>query len=327
MSGISPDRWVTVLDGGMGRELLRVGAPFRQPEWSALALMEAPDRVLEAHHNFLRAGADVITANTYAVVPFHIGHERFADLGRELVELAARLARQAADEIDRPVRVAGSIAPLFGSYEPEHFEPESAAELYRPIVEAQAPYVDLWIIETVSSVTEAIAALDAVDAIADASDQPVWLAFCLPDDVEESSPVLRSGEPIADLVGAVSGRVDALLINCSLPESIEAALPLLRRLVPAGLPIGAYANTFAPEPVRRAANSGFSQNRDELTPATYADTADRWIAAGATIVGGCCGIYPDHIAELAARRSAERSSPSLVSRAGDGRSRRPPAAR
>jgi len=129
MSGVSADRRVTVLDGGMGRELLRVGAPFRQPEWSALALLEAPDRVLEAHHNFLRAGADVITANTYAVVPFHIGHERFAELGRELVELAARLARQAADETGRPVRVAGSIAPLFGSYEPEHFEPESAHEL------------------------------------------------------------------------------------------------------------------------------------------------------------------------------------------------------
>lgn len=306
MSGVSADRRVTVLDGGMGRELLRVGAPFRQPEWSALALLEAPDRVLEAHHNFLRAGADVITANTYAVVPFHIGHERFAELGRELVELAARLARQAADETGRPVRVAGSIAPLFGSYEPEHFEPESAHELYRPIVEGQVAHVDLWIIETVSSVAEATAALDALDAVPETSDQPVWLAFCLPDRVDGPDPELRSGESIADLVSAVSGRVDALLINCSAPESIEAALPVLRRLAPAALPVGAYANTFVPEPVRRAANSGFSQNRDELTPSAYADTADRWIAAGATIVGGCCGIYPDHIAELAARRSAER---------------------
>lgn len=310
-SGEDRDRRVTVLDGGMGRELLRVGAPFRQPEWSALALMEAPDRVLEAHHNFIRAGAEVITANTYAVVPFHIGKEQFAERGPELVELAARLARQAADETDRPVRVAGSVPPLFGSYEPARFQPQSAAELYRPIVEAQAPHVDLWIIETVSSVAEATAALDAIDeviaidGVTETSGQPVWLAFCLPDVVDASGPVLRSGEPIADLVAAIEGRVDAVLINCSTPESIEAALPHLRRLVPDSVPIGAYANTFAPEPVRRAANAGFSQNREELTPSAYADRADRWIAAGASIVGGCCGIYPDHIAELAARRSIE----------------------
>ena len=53
---------VTILDGGMGRELHRRGAPFRQPEWSALALMEAPDIVRETHLDFLRAGAQVITS-------------------------------------------------------------------------------------------------------------------------------------------------------------------------------------------------------------------------------------------------------------------------
>lgn len=296
---------ITVLDGGMGRELLRIGAPFRQPEWSALALMEAPDLVVDAHLNFIRAGAEVITANTYAVVPFHIGQQRFADRGRELAELAAILARRAADSADRPIRVAGSLAPLFGSYEPERFDPESAPELYRPVVEAQAPHVDLWIVETVSSIAEATAALDAIETGDESADRPIWLAFCLPDDADGTDPVLRSGEPVADLVAAVSDRVDAILINCSIPEAIEAALPHLRRLVPSAVPIGAYANTFAPEPVRRAANSGFSQNREDLTPAVYADRAERWIAAGATIVGGCCGIYPDHIAELAARRGDE----------------------
>lgn len=68
---------VTILDGGMGRELHRRGAPFRQPEWSALALMEAPEIVRETHLDFLRAGAQVITTNSYALVPFHIGQERF----------------------------------------------------------------------------------------------------------------------------------------------------------------------------------------------------------------------------------------------------------
>ena len=67
-----------LLDGGMGRELNRMGAPFRQPEWSALALLEGPDFVRRAHLAFINAGAEIITTNSYAVVPFHIGDDRFA---------------------------------------------------------------------------------------------------------------------------------------------------------------------------------------------------------------------------------------------------------
>ena len=72
----------TLLDGGMGRELMRAGAPFRQPEWSALALMLAPETVTEAHRRFIAAGAEVITTNSYALVPFHIGAAKFQEIGR-----------------------------------------------------------------------------------------------------------------------------------------------------------------------------------------------------------------------------------------------------
>ena len=106
---------VTILDGGMGKELRRIGAPFRQPEWSALALIEAPERVLEAHRNFVEAGAEVLITNNYAVVPYHLGDDAIAERGAELTALAGRLAREAADGADRPVLVAGSLPPLFGS--------------------------------------------------------------------------------------------------------------------------------------------------------------------------------------------------------------------
>jgi hypothetical protein len=66
---------IRILDGSMGRELLRMGAPFKQPGWSALALIEAPEYVRATHDAFVRAGADVVTTNSYAVVPFHIGEE------------------------------------------------------------------------------------------------------------------------------------------------------------------------------------------------------------------------------------------------------------
>ena len=302
---------VTILDGGMGRELLRIGAPFEQPEWSALALMEAPEKVLEAHRNFIAAGADVIITNTYAVVPFHIGERRFAERGAELVALAGQLARQAADEADRPIRVAGSIPPLFGSYVPENFQPDLAPAMYQAMVEPQAPFVDFWVPETMSSVTEASAAVEAAYSHRRDSGQFVWLSFCLPDDSAEGPTVLRSGEPIRELVNALGDRVEAFLVNCSLPERINEALPdVVRAIADAGATtmVGAYANAFEPKQVALAANSGFSYDRADLTPDLYADVADRWIELGASIVGGCCGIYPDHIAELAARRCAQRSS-------------------
>ena len=85
---------ITLLDGGTGRELKRIGAPFRQPEWSALALIEAPEFVSRVHEAYVAAGADVITTNSYAVVPFHLGAERFAAEGAKLAALVegAKLA-------------------------------------------------------------------------------------------------------------------------------------------------------------------------------------------------------------------------------------------
>ena len=88
---------VTILDGGMGRELKRIGAPFQQPEWSALALMQGPQFVRQAHDAFAHSGAQVLTTNSYAVVPFHIGQERFEAQGVALARLSAELARASAD--------------------------------------------------------------------------------------------------------------------------------------------------------------------------------------------------------------------------------------
>lgn len=297
---------VTVIDGGMGRELRRIGAPFEQPEWSALALMDAPEKVLEAHENFIAAGAQVLTVNAYAVVPFHIGAERFEAQGASLIELAGRLARQAADEAGSGLLVAGSVPPLFGSYEPELFEAEAAPALYDVVVESQAPFVDLWIGETLSSIAEATAMVTAIEKHRLDNAQPIWLSFCLPDQAPDGPVLLRSGEPIADLVEAMHDRVEVFSINCSMPERIEEAIPELRTaldVVGSDAPIAAYANAFEPKQEALPANAGISGERSELTPQVYADVVDRWIDLGATIVGGCCGIHPKHIAELTTRHT------------------------
>lgn len=301
-----PDVNVKVIDGGMGRELRRIGAPFGQPEWSALALMQAPDKVLEAHDNFIAAGAEVIIVNNYAVVPFHIGAVRFEIEGARLTELAGQLARQAADRAASHPLVAGSVPPLFGSYEPARFVPSEAPALYDVVVGAQAPFVDLWLAETMSSIAEATAAIDAIEKHRLDPAQPIWLSICLPDEPPEGPSLLRSGETLTALVEAFHSRVDVFSINCSMPERIEEAIPQLRHeldAVSSEAPIAAYANAFEPKLVAVAANAGILENRSELTPQVYADTADRWIKLGASIVGGCCGIHPEHIAELTRRRT------------------------
>lgn len=298
------ERTITVLDGGMGKELLRIGAPFRQPEWSALSLMEAPDRVAEAHRGFVEAGAQVITTNTYAVVPYHLGDDVFAARGDELAGLAARLARAVADEASDPVRVAGSLPPLFGSYEPASYRPDVGPELYRRLAEAQADHVDLWLGETISSVVEAT---DLVAAARGAGPDEIWVSFCLHNEPVGDDAELVSREPLADAVAAVIDDVDAVLFNCCRPEVIDTAIPELAALVAdhgKALRLGAYANAFvAGDGDGYAANEVVLDHRADLTPHSYADMLDRWIDAGLDIVGGCCGIRPDHIAELAHRHA------------------------
>jgi S-methylmethionine-dependent homocysteine/selenocysteine methylase len=288
---------VSILDGGMGRELLRSGAPFRQPEWSALALIEAPDFVVRAHRAFADAGAEVLATNSYALVPFHIGGSRFARDGRLLADRAGCLARAAADEAG--VRVAGSLPPAFGSYHADLADADAAQPILAPLVAGLSPHVDLWLAETLSALVEADAARRAIGDDA----RPLWLSFTLADaDVPpDRAARLRSGESVADAAArAAALGAEALLFNCSQPEVMEAAVREARAALAPGIAVGAYANAFPPTPPDAVANSGLSDIRPDLDPERYLGWARRWVDAGATIVGGCCGIGPEHIAVLAA---------------------------
>ena len=290
---------ITVLDGGMGRELARIGAPFRQPEWSALALMEAPHYVSLAHDAFVAAGADVITAHSYAVVPFHIGEERFRRDGVALAALAGQLARQAADRAGRPVRVAGSLPPTGGSYRPDLFDAARADAILATLVDGLDPYVDLWLAETQSLTDE----IGAVRRALGGNPKPLWVSFTLRDDVDaRAAPVLRSGQSLDEAIeAAVSAHASALLFNCSQPEAMGAAIDAVHRtLARSGttLAIGAYANAFAPQRADARANEELDSLRGDIDPPGYAKWARQWLALGAQIVGGCCGLGPGHIAAV-----------------------------
>jgi S-methylmethionine-dependent homocysteine/selenocysteine methylase len=288
-----------ILDGGMGRELQRRGAPFRQPEWSALALSEAPQAVEAVHTAYIESGANVITSNSYAVVPFHIGEARFAAEGQALAALAGELARRAVDASGKPVRLAGSLPPLFGSYRPDLFDASRVTELLTPLVNGLGPHVDLWLAETQSSIVEA----RAIHSGLPKDGKPFWLSFTLKDEDTDEVPRLRSGEPVAEAAAvAAELGVETLLFNCSQPEVIGAAIDAARETferLGVKIHIGAYANAFPPQPKEATANDGLDPLREDLDPPGYLHWAADWQKRGASHLGGCCGIGPEHIAVLA----------------------------
>ena len=164
------------------------------------------------------------------------------------------------------------------------------AEDYAEIAGHLAPGIDLFICETMSSAGEAAAAARA----AAEHGKPVWVSWTLRD---EGDGLLRSGETVGAALAALDGiPVEALLFNCCDAGAITEALPLLRAATER--PIGAYANAFVPiakDWTRRGRNL---RDLRDLGPEDYARLAARWRAAGAQIVGGCCGIGPAHIARL-----------------------------
>lgn len=290
---------IQILDGGMGRELARMGAPFRQPEWSALALIEAPQFVRAAHDAFIAAGSQVITTNSYAVVPFHVGDDVFAEQGAALIALSGKLAREAADAAPAKVLVAGSLPPVLGSYRPDLFEPVAAKKLLQVLVDNLTGNVDVWLAETQSSVAE----VEAVRDVLGDDPRPLWLSFTLQDNLDpQGNALLRSGESIAEAVNAALRiSAGAVLFNCSRPELMATAVKTARAALTAqgsALDIGVYANAFEPSDNTRGANEGLSKMRQDTDPAGYLDFAKDWVAQGATMVGGCCGIGPEHIAAL-----------------------------
>lgn len=273
-----------------------MGAPFAQPEWSALALMERPDLVKIAHENFIRSGAAVITPNSYAILPFHIEQERYDARGFALIEQAAKLAREAADESNQAVRVAGCLPPLFGSYRPDLFDPALAPEMLHTFITAQAPYVDLWLAETLCSRAEAQAVCDALSS--HGSDKPLWLSFC---PMKDDWQTLHLGERLDDAIAFTRDETDAqaILYNCCNMENVEHAVARTAEMLgdDRRQMIGVYPNLFRKPSV--GANVGITPLlTDEVSPAEYAEAAQGWADAGADIIGGCCGVSPDHIAAL-----------------------------
>lgn len=256
-----------ILDGAMGTELATRGVALELPAWSAGALETAPDAVAELHRAYALAGATVHTTNTFRTKRRQLG-ERWEALARRAVAIARGAALPGQI-------VAGSVAPLEDCYRPDLAPPSDEAraehrELARALADAGA---DVMLCETFASEREAVIAVEECAA----TGVETWVALTAGPDAS----LMTSDAMERATRACVSAGARCALVNC-VPAS--ATLAYVEKLARVGVPFGAYANAYGAH---------------AIAPEDYARVARTWIDAGATIVGGCCGTGPGHIAALA----------------------------
>lgn len=284
-------RSVVLTDGGMGQELVRRSRTPPTPLWSARVLIDEPGLVRGLHGEFIRAGARVITLNTYSATPERLEANGIGGMFETLQRRGIELARAARDEAG-DAAIAGCLPPLFGSYAPRlTVGYDETLAIYRRVAAVQADAADLFLCETMASADEARAAVTA----ASETGKPVWVSWTLADGEDGSR--LRSGESITEAAAALGALpVAARLVNCCRPETVDAAFAELLAL---GGPVGAYANGFTDvAALKHGGTVDVLHARHDLDPEAYARFGLGWAERGATIVGGCCEVGPAHIAAL-----------------------------
>jgi S-methylmethionine-dependent homocysteine/selenocysteine methylase len=289
-----------ILDGAMGTELERRGVSTGLPLWSAHALLTSPGKVRQIHDEYIDAGADIITSNTFRTTRRTFLRAGLTDRSAELTSLAVSLARESSAAFPgKRVLVAGSMAPLEDCYSPELVPADDALreEHGQHAGRLADAGVDFLLLETMGTLREGAAAAE----VARGTGLEFVVSFLCRGDGS-----LYGGEPLGEAVRLVMGLSPAAIsLNCVSPGSMEVLLAYLQfalRGIPGGgnVPIGLYANVGAP-----GGEHGTRFIRD-VGPAAYAEFAGSWARAGVSLIGGCCGTTPEYIRAIVGAFASER---------------------
>ncbi len=295
---------VILLDGGTGMELERLDVPMDGVAWCALANKTHPETVREIHESYIRAGADLITANTYATSRNVLGPVGLGDEVAAINQRAVALAMEARDNVaaGRPVAVAASMSIMMpfstenkGERDPDLVPPpgEMAANFREQAELLAAAGVDLILMEMMYDLDEARAAT----AAALGTGLPVWVGFSAGRRADGAVVAFRHEEvPFAELVDgvlALGGDV-AGVMHTSVDDTDPALDILVERW---DGPVMVYPESLVLKPVA-AGGSRWDFERN-IGPDEFAALSRGWVERGVQIVGGCCGITVDHIARMA----------------------------
>ena len=276
-----------ILDGATGTELNRRGVDTGLPLWSANALMNDRDAKIlqQIHEDYLRAGADIITTNTFRTHRRALAPSGNADRALELTRRAVDTARAAIANVKSDLQkfVAGSVSTLEDCYRPDLVPPddELRAEHFERIHHLVECGVDLILIETINTIREAvIMARLAID-----TGVPVVVSF-----VCDREGRILSGETLTQAANQLLPLgISAIGVNCGPTPNFAKPLAELEIACGKDFPLIAYGNIgYVDEKVGWV-------NTDSENPKAYCEHAVHWHVK---IVGGCCGTTPEHIRQL-----------------------------
>jgi S-methylmethionine-dependent homocysteine/selenocysteine methylase len=304
------NREVIILDGAIGTQLQNMGVPMDNDAWCALALETHPYTVRRMHENYIRAGVDVITVNTYAAARHNLVPVGLSDRVKELNLRAVMLAQEARDACakDRPIYIAGSVSNygLLAGAEPgwanskyveqsrriEISDTQAKANLQEQAEVLAEAGVDLILAEPTGSTTQRGWVIEACVA----TGLPVWAGFkCRLDAPGSKVSVgyLSNEDFEVSIDKLITLGAEVVTIFHSTVESTSAALPIMQRHWQGS--IGLY-----PEADRSDYTNTYKDNdvATTITPNEFEDVARTWIEQGVQIIGGCCGIEIEFIRSL-----------------------------
>ncbi len=273
-----------LIDGAMGTLLYSRGIPQRA-SLDELVLSR-PDMVGAVHREYIAAGADIIETNSFSANRVRLGQLGLADRTTLINRRAAQLAREAREVSGREVLVAGSIGPVSSPlHGPSHLPASEAAAAAEEQLEGLLEGgIDLVMIETASDVGHLLAVAEAARR---SGDLPIIASLSFGEDLR-----VADGTTAADAAAALhAAGVDVLGVNCG--SGPIAGIDVLEQM----------AGSAGDTPLVIMPNAGLAGRVSgqfvwAASPAYFADEVPRFLAAGARLVGGCCGTTPDHVAAM-----------------------------
>lgn len=283
---------ILILDGAMGTMLQRKGLQGNSESFN----LTNPETIGEIHKEYIEAGADIITANSFSANSISQSEYNLSEKAGQMAEAAARIARKAADEAPRKIWVAGSVGPTSKSlslaqnindpiFRPYSFDgmAEAFEVQIRGLVKGG---VDLLLFETCFDALNTKAALYAIGHIPEASDIPIMISASMSD----RSGRTLTGQTMEAFYRSVQHCSPLSFgLNCSL--GAEEMIPLIAEVA-----------SFATCAVSCYPNAGLPNEMGEYdeTPSQMAESVRKMALAGSVnIVGGCCGTTPGHIKAVA----------------------------
>tara|TARA_Y100001954_G_scaffold218376_1_gene251487 strand:- start:241 stop:1149 length:909 start_codon:yes stop_codon:yes gene_type:complete len=287
---------LTILDGGMGQELLARGMEPSGTLWSTNALLHEKYHklILDIHLDFIKAGAEIIVTTTFTTRKSRLRDNKVLDKYEYVNKKAGEIA-QRVKKIYPKVLIAGGLPPQNLTYEADDRDEDEIKENFNSQAKLLNPYIDFFYFDVLSSVREVRIAVDSIKEFG----KPYLIGAHI-----SEGKNLPSGEKVTNIIKDIKHEnLLGLILSCVSPENYELNLEEIKKLgVPFGFKLNAFVTTNPKPNYTGAYNKSKTGNpneflgvRKDLTPEKMYEFAKKFKDAGATIIGGCCETRPSHI--------------------------------